>query len=249
MGEIIALRDDAAVAIGNLYRSGMETWREVGARLIAEKGGMAHGEWLPWLADNEKTLGFKHRTADRLMALANSSPGDEFDLWGHAVRGTQGTGENEWYTPEIYIIAAREVLGGIDLDPATSEAAQSRIQATQFFTQGDDGLSKEWHGRVWLNPPYAQPLIADFIDKLLLEINCGHVTAAILLTHNYTDTAWFHSAASQAKAICFTRGRVKFEGPGGAVAAPTQGQAFSYFGKHAQKFSSCFRHFGFVVRP
>jgi hypothetical protein len=40
----------------------------------------------------------------------------------------QGTGENEWYTPAQYLEAARELLGGFDLDPATSESAQARVR-------------------------------------------------------------------------------------------------------------------------
>jgi hypothetical protein len=44
----------------------------------------------------------------------------------------QCTGEQEWYTPQPYIDAAREVLGTIDLDPATSLQAQERIQAARF---------------------------------------------------------------------------------------------------------------------
>jgi hypothetical protein len=68
--------------------------------------------------------------------------------WGHnTLRGTTGTGENEWYTPDEYLDIVREVLGGIDLDPATSDAAQSKIQATNFFTKNDNGLAHEWHGR------------------------------------------------------------------------------------------------------
>jgi hypothetical protein len=80
------------------------------------------------------------------------------------IRGTFGTGEVEWYTPREYVDAAREVLGAIDLDPATSAVAQRTIQASRFFTREDDGLQHEWHGRVWLNPPYARGGNADAWD-------------------------------------------------------------------------------------
>lgn len=159
----------------------------------------------------------------------------------------QGTGENEWYTPAEYVEAAREVLGAFDLDPASSEYAQRTVRAAKFFTVNDDGLKQEWGGRVWLNPPYAQPAIANFIDKLLLELREGRTTSAILLTHNYTDTGWFHAAAGAANAICFTRGRIRFVSPDGGIAAPTQGQAFFYFGPDVDVFAGTFKRVGFVL--
>ena len=151
------------------------------------------------------------------------------------VRGTEGTGENEWFTPPEYIKLARAVLGAIDLDPATSDEAQRIVQAAQYFTKADDGLKHEWRGHVWLNPPYAQPFIAEFASKMVAELRAGRVDAAIMLTHNYTDTAWFHELAGDASAICFTRGCVKFYS-GDDIAAPTQGQAFTYFGDEVEKF-------------
>jgi phage N-6-adenine-methyltransferase len=165
------------------------------------------------------------------------------------VRGTQGTGENEWFTPPELVELARGVLGGIDLDPATHPKAQEIIQASQVFTKADDGLTKPWRGRVWLNPPYAQPLIDHFVTKMVIEVTAANVEAAIMLTHNYTDTAWFHRAAEVANAICFTRGRVKFYEPDGEVAAPTQGQAFFYFGNQIELFVETFKSIGFVVAP
>ena len=102
-------------------------------------------------------------------------------------------------------------MGGFDLDPASSDEAQEHVEAIGYFTEKDSGLEHEWHGRIWLNPPYAQPLIAEFVSKLCLEWRAGRVDAAIMLTHNYTDTAWFQEAAAHCRAICFTRGRVKFE--------------------------------------
>jgi phage N-6-adenine-methyltransferase len=164
-------------------------------------------------------------------------------------RGTYGTGENEWYTPLEYLERARAVLSTIDLDPATSLGAQANVQATQIFTPQDDGLSKDWHGRVWLNPPYSQPLVTQFVAKLLEEISAGRVTAAILLTHNYTDTAWFQQVAPIADAICFTRGRVKFLKASGEIANPTQGQAFSYFGEDVGAFAAHFADLGVIVYP
>lgn len=70
------------------------------------------------------------------------------------IRGTEGTGEFERYTPAEYIAAVREVLGEIDLDPASSALAQETVRAIEHFTVDDDGLAQEWHGRVFLNPPY-----------------------------------------------------------------------------------------------
>lgn len=169
------------------------------------------------------------------------------EIGGASKRGTVGTGENEWFTPPEYIDAAREVLGGIDLDPASNKQAQEFIGAAEFFTKSDNGLTKDWHGTVWLNPPYAQPLIDEFVTKLVEEVKAGHISSAIMLTHNYTDTAWFHLAASCCAAICFTRGRVKFHDQEGDVAAPTQGQAFFYYGSDVANFAERFSGIGFVV--
>ena len=60
----------------------------------------------------------------------------------------------EYYTPPIYIDMVRQVLGTIDLDPASNMIAQQWIQATRFYVQEDDGLSQPWTGRLYLNPPY-----------------------------------------------------------------------------------------------
>lgn len=64
----------------------------------------------------------------------------------------------EHYTPIEYVQAAREVLGGIDLDPASCWLAQRDIQATKWYGLGQmsdshDGLAQPWSGRVLLNPP------------------------------------------------------------------------------------------------
>jgi phage N-6-adenine-methyltransferase len=164
-------------------------------------------------------------------------------------RGTFYSGEYEWYTPAKYIALAREVLGEIDLDPASSDGAQKTVRAGDYFTKEDDGLSKEWHGRVFLNPPYAQPLVSEFIAKMVTEYRAHHVTAGILLTNDCTDTAWFHEAALNATAICFTRGRIRFYNADGVGESPTQGQCFYYFGPDVERFASRFADIGIVMKP
>lgn len=60
---------------------------------------------------------------------------------------------NEHGTPPHIVEAAREVLGEIDLDPASSPLFNRVVRASRIYTREDDGLQKPWHGRVFLNPP------------------------------------------------------------------------------------------------
>jgi phage N-6-adenine-methyltransferase len=162
----------------------------------------------------------------------------------------EGTGNDEWYTPPQYIELARTVLGEIDLDPASCAKAQETVRAKQFFDKQHDGLSQEWRGRVWLNPPYSRALIGPFVTKMVEERIAGRVTAGIMLAHSYTDPAWFHTAVEVADALCFTRGRIKFvNNEIGEVAAPTLGQVFFYFGDDVDKFAAAFSEVGSVVSP
>ena len=107
----------------------------------------------------------------------------------------QNAGDNEWYTPAEYIEAARHVLGDIDLDPASTAEANSVVEARRFYTTEDDVFSEPWRGHVWMNPPYAHPLIEKFVDRLIDQFKSGDVTAAISLTNNATATQWCQKLA------------------------------------------------------
>lgn len=60
----------------------------------------------------------------------------------------------DYYTPEFLTDGGRLVMGSIDLDPATSKAANHFVKATSIFTAKDNGLVQPWHGNVWLNHPF-----------------------------------------------------------------------------------------------
>jgi phage N-6-adenine-methyltransferase len=160
---------------------------------------------------------------------------------------SHNSGENEWYTPRKYTDAARRVMGEIDLDPASSELANSVIQATTYYTKEDDGLAWDWEGRVWMNPPYAQPLINHICDKFAMDYSMGFITEGVVLVNNATETNWFNNLSDGAAAVCFPRGRIKFIDKNGEPSgAPLQGQAILYFGENASSFADEFGEFGRV---
>ncbi len=167
---------------------------------------------------------------------------------GTAPHVAHNTGENEWYTPAEYVEAARAVMGGIDTDPASSDVANLTVRATTYYTAQDDGLAHSWIGRVWMNPPYSQPLIGLFCNALRWAIESGQVTEAISLTNNATETAWFSDLLANAAAVCFTRNRIKFiDKYGSASGAPLQGQAIVYSGANVDRFAREFSKLGAIL--
>ena len=158
---------------------------------------------------------------------------------------TNNSGNNEWYTPARYVDAARLVMGDIDLDPASSTVANRTVQAAEFFSAEQNGLEQDWHGRVWMNPPYASPLIGMFAEKFQQAIESGEVDEAVSLVNNATETVWFELMASVSTAVCFPRGRIKFnDSTGKPKNSPLQGQALLYVGPNNRRFIEVFSELG-----
>ena len=164
-------------------------------------------------------------------------------------RSKNYTGEYEWYTPETYLESARNVLGVIDCDPASSFEANKTVQADSYYGVDDNGLVHEWNGNVWLNPPYARNLIGKFVSKLISEYESGRTQQAILLTNSATDTRWYHDAAKASSAMCLTSGRINFVIDGKQMRNTPTGQTFFYFGANHELFSYEFHRHGLIVRP
>jgi hypothetical protein len=68
----------------------------------------------------------------------------------------KGSSEDfELITNYDLIACANELLGGIQLDPASSKVANDHVNADNFFTPLDDGLNaQQWFGSVYLFPPH-----------------------------------------------------------------------------------------------
>lgn len=190
--------------------------------------------------------------ATEAAEIAEMFPDEE---WG----SLELTDSDEWYTPTWLIEKAKQVMGGIDIDPASSRAAQERVQASlwmgkDYALSSRGALGVNWvhnngptwqPARVWLNPPYSFPLVGQFVEKLLEQIEKGYVGEAILLVNNNTETDWWHKAAAAA-AVTFTfRSRVFFWRPGREDAtSPRQGQVAFYFGPNVLDFIEEFKDKG-----
>jgi phage N-6-adenine-methyltransferase len=117
-----------------------------------------------------------------------------------------------WFSPYEYVEVARNVMGGIDLDPASEEwANENIIKAEEYYDAEIDGLSKEWEGRIWLNPPHgaeAKPPVRAWIQKAIEEYVEGRLKEACILVPAATAQQWF--APLWDFPMCFIKHRVSF---------------------------------------
>lgn len=142
--------------------------------------------------------------------------------------------EDEWLTPPEIVDGVLEVLGEVDLDPCSNTFGEPAVPAVSRFTEADDGLAREWGGRVYMNPPYGAAIGA-WVDKLRREYDDGNVTEAIALVPARTDTAWFQ--ALRDCAVCFVRGRLRFSGADNSAPFPS---VLAYFGDDRARFVETF---------
>ena len=159
---------------------------------------------------------------------------------------------DEWYTPPDVIEAARDTMGGIDLDPASCPAANVVVRASAYYSERVSGLESThpWCGRVWMNPPYSGNAGA-FVDRLVREFRSGAVTQAIaLLGSQALVTQWADPAIRAASAIGISRGRWEFRpGNGQVVSSPAGGSSLLYFGPHVDRFARSFEPLAHVLLP
>lgn len=111
----------------------------------------------------------------------------------------------EYETPdEIFKPLEKEF--GMTLDvSATKENAKCDL----FFTVHDDGLSQEWGGRNWMNPPFGR-VMQKWVRKAHAEFLKGKMTVALIPAR--TNTKWWHECIQDIAEVRFIQGEVKFKG-------------------------------------
>lgn len=78
----------------------------------------------------------------------------------------------------------------------------------------DNGLIKEWHGRVWCNPPYKREEVPRWMGRMQVH----RVGTALIFARTETD-AWHDSIFPHASALFFFKRRVRFCRPDGTPGA------------------------------
>lgn len=157
----------------------------------------------------------------------------------------QTSGVTEYYTPQLIIDAARACMGGIDLDPASSVAANERVRAGYIFTKETDGLKQFWHGRVWMNHPFGREANPLWIAKLEEEYFHGEVKEACCITFACTSEAWFQPLLRRPQ--CFLVPRTNYLRPDGTLfKGVTKGSVVTYYGIRIDKFKEAFTPLGVI---
>jgi ParB family chromosome partitioning protein len=185
----------------------------------------------------------------------------------------QTSGNTEYYTPLFLIDAAYMVLGDIDLDPASSIKANKGIAAKHIFTKEDNGLTKKWYGKVWLNHPFGKsedkckkictkkickergyhiterkPGNEDWINKLVNSYYDGEVTEALCITFYSSSERWFTPLLSFPRCVLIPR--TNYYSPNGnIVKGVSKGSVITYLGKNIKLFNEVFETYGSIDVP
>jgi hypothetical protein len=127
---------------------------------------------------------------------------------------------DEWYTPAWFF----EALGvEFDLDPCSPGVPPSSVPAKLHLTKADNGLAAQWHGAVWLNPPFSSK--REWYERLIRHGN------GIALMPARTETHDFQAYMQAADALLFLKGRIYFERgsrPGANKAGKTTTPPFGF---------------------
>lgn len=139
--------------------------------------------------------------------------------------------KDEWLTPPEIIKA----LGSFDLDPC-SPINRPWPTAYNHYTIENDGLSQEWNGRVWCNPPYGLEA-GKWLDKLSIHGNGIALIFARTETKMFFDHVW-----NKADAVLFIEGRLYFHHVDGTRARANAGAPsvlIAYGNDNAEILKNC----------
>ncbi|MFD1641838.1 phage N-6-adenine-methyltransferase [Halohasta litorea] len=127
-------------------------------------------------------------------------------------------GSNEKGTPPEIIEPLKRGAGGYDLDAATNK--EITHIAENYYTKSDDGLSQQWFGKVFVNPPYSREK-KKWVAKAREELTKDRVEFIVFLCRGDSSTNWWHGLFEDASYVCFHNQRVSFIGADSTARFPS----------------------------
>jgi phage N-6-adenine-methyltransferase len=142
--------------------------------------------------------------------------------------GKRGATERDNLGTDPALFAKLDERFGFTLDVAATPA---NAKCSRFFTIEDDGLTQDWTGRIYCNPPYSQ--IHDWVHKAWCEWDLHAELIVMLLPANRPEQKWwqelvepFRDRADQPLRTEFLRGRPRFVLPGAEAIGPNERPPF-----------------------
>lgn len=116
-----------------------------------------------------------------------------------------------WETPQEFFDELNREFG-FQTDVC---ALPENAKCEAFYTPEQDGLSQEWTGVCWCNPPYGRQ-IGEWVRKA-----AESEATVVMLIPARTDTKWFHDYILPNAEIRFIKGRLKFGGSKNSAPFPS----------------------------
>lgn len=132
-----------------------------------------------------------------------------------ATRGAVDDVDDRGTDPDNFALWS-ERFHGFTLDAA---AAPHNAKCKRYYTREDDGLTQEWRGRVWCNPPYSD--LRAWVQKAWDEWDAYHADLIVmLLPANRVEQGWWQDLVEPRRdrdgsplRVEFLRGRLRFDRP------------------------------------
>lgn len=125
-------------------------------------------------------------------------------------KGLLSSKTDMWETPQ-YLFDQLNAKYHFEIDVC---AVAENAKCAHYYSPEIDGLSQEWNGVCWMNPPYGRG-VSRWVEKAYRSSLNGATVVCLLPAR--TDTAWWHDYCMKGE-IEFIRGRLKFSGS--RVSAP-----------------------------
>jgi len=158
-----------------------------------------------------------------------------------------------WQTPsEILTLLEAGDSPSITTDPCAG--MNTAIGETYNYTVDDDGLTKPWVGKTFVNPPFSNKTawLQKAVDEHTTSRDFSTPSVIYVLTPDSTDTkSWWHTyIAPFATYVWFSEGRVSFIDPetNEKAGSPTFGTAISIYGDPHDDVKTALQQNGWLTK-